>query len=108
MQYVQILLCINSEEKYYTEEKTNWDKYYPMVANKDVADERGCFWAVTEAKIIEGSAVVIGSNGATPTISVEQIVPSNDTQENEDSRKSTIDTEMFKELVKENLNKIKI
>ena len=106
MQYVQLFLCINSEEKYYSEEKTNWDKYYPIVANKEQADERGCFWAVTEAKLIEGSAVVIGSNTATPTISVEQVTPSIDTEQ-EDSRKSTINPEELKELIKEQLTKIK-
>jgi len=69
MRYVQLHLCINSEEKYYEEEKEAWDKYYPIVVNKEVADEKGYFWAVTEAKIVEGSAVPIGSNAATPTLS---------------------------------------
>lgn len=91
MRYVQLFLCLNSDEKYYKEEKEYWDKYYPMVANKEVADESGYFWAVTEAKIIEGSAVPIGSNTATPTMSVtpknieavddtSNQEPSNDTQ----------------------------
>lgn len=71
MQYVKMFLCINSEEKYYREEKDNWDTYYPKVANKDAADERGYFWAVTEAKVIEGSAVPRGSNWATPTIDMK-------------------------------------
>lgn len=71
MQYVKMFLCINSEEKYYREEKDNWDTYYPKVANKDAADERGYFWAVTEAKVIEGSAVPRGSNFATPTIDMK-------------------------------------
>jgi len=70
MRYISIFLCINSDEKYYAEEKANWDKYYPTVANKEVADQDGYFWAVTEAKIVEGSAVPIGSNTATPTLSV--------------------------------------
>lgn len=73
MQYVQLHLCINSEEKYYREEKDNWDKYISQVANADKAFELGYFWAVTEAKIIEGSAVPIGSNYATPTISINPI-----------------------------------
>lgn len=106
MQYVQIVLCINSEEKYYQEEKANWDKYYPMVANKSVADELGAFWAVIEAKLIEGSAVVIGSNTATPTISVEQVVPESSTQQ-EDSRKSTILVDEINDLLTEQFKKIK-
>lgn len=73
MRYINILLCINSDEKYYREEKDNWDKYIVEVSNKEDAIAQGYFWAVTEAKIIEGSAVVKGSNYATPTLSVKQI-----------------------------------
>lgn len=72
MRYINILLCINSEEKYYREEKDNWDKYIVEVSNKEDAIAQGYFWAVTEAKIIEGSAVVKGSNYATPTLSVKE------------------------------------
>lgn len=70
MQYVNMFLCINSEEKYYREEKDNWDKYITEVVNKADAESLGYFWAVTEAKVIEGSAVLRGSNYATPTLSV--------------------------------------
>lgn len=71
MRYVKIDLAINSESEWDKTEKELWDKFYPLVANKEVADERGYMWIVSEAKIIEGSAVVMGSNSATPTISVE-------------------------------------
>ena len=68
MRYVKLLLAVNNEE--YKTEKEIWDKYYPVIANKSAADEQGYFWAVTEAKVVEGSAVPIGSNQVTPTISV--------------------------------------
>lgn len=71
MRYVKIFLCISSNEPMYASEKANWDKYYPQVANVDLADEKGYFWAVTEAQIIEGSAVVKGSNFATPVMELE-------------------------------------
>lgn len=71
MRYVKIDLAINSESEWDKDEKELWDKYYPVVANKEVADERGYFWVVSEAKIIEGSAVVMGSNSVTPTLSIE-------------------------------------
>lgn len=90
MQYVQLFLCINSEEKYYREEKDNWDKYISQVANSERAIENGYFWAVTEAKIIEGSAVPIGSNYATPTISVN-------TTQNIEAVDNTSKTEPFKD-----------
>lgn len=68
MQYVELHMCLNSEERWAAEYKDNWEKYYPMVANKEEADSRGYFWAVTEAKLVEGSAVLLGSNYATPTL----------------------------------------
>ena len=82
MRYVKLELAINSDAEWDKEEKAVWDKYYYLIANKDVADEKGYFWAVTEAKIIEGSAVVMGSNSATPTLN-NKYEPSDDTLENE-------------------------
>jgi hypothetical protein len=90
MRYVNLELAINSEAEYDKEYKELWDKYYPVVANKELADERGYMWIVTEAKIIEGSAVVMGSNSATPTLENKEIAvddtietkePLEDTQE---------------------------
>lgn len=72
MRYVKIYLCVNSDNPEYSAEKESWDKYYPMVANKEVADAKTYFWAVTEAQFIEGSAVVKGSNYATPVISITE------------------------------------
>ena len=73
MRYVKLELAVNSDSKWDVEEKEVWDKYYDEIANKEQADERGYFWVVQEAKIVEGSAVVKGSNFATPTISVEAV-----------------------------------
>lgn len=103
MRYVKLELAINSDSKFDVEEKAVWDKYYPEIANKEVADERGYFWAVTEAKIVEGSAVVKGSNYATPVLniqaekSLETNEPSEDTQNAE--------REAQKEQLKQLLNK---
>lgn len=81
MRYVNYIMCINSESKMDEEEKANWDKYYPMVVNKESADETGYFWAVLEAKYVEGSAVVRGSNPATPTFDFQMIEPDTSTQD---------------------------
>lgn len=81
MRYVNIELAINSNAEWDKEYKETWDKYYEDIANKETADERGYFWAVTEAKIVEGSAVVMGSNSATPTLENKEAVE--DTSENE-------------------------
>ena len=66
MQYVKIVTCIS--DKSYTPQFQNWEKYFPMVANKEEAEAEGYFWAVLEAKAIEGSAVKRGSNWVTPTL----------------------------------------
>lgn len=82
MQYVKMSLAINSEE--HPEEFEVWNKYVDQVANIKDAEAQGFFWAITEAKIIEGSAVPMGSNHVTPTLSTEEknknIEPSLDTQ----------------------------
>jgi len=70
MRYVSLKMAINDDR--YEAEKATWDKYIGIVANKEEAEAQGYFWAVTEAKVIEGSPVVKGSNYATPTQSVEQ------------------------------------
>lgn len=70
MRYVKMAMCINDED--YPTEKEAWDKYISQVANKDEAEANGYFWAVTEAKVMEGSAVPMGSNSITPTLEVKQ------------------------------------
>lgn len=83
MFYVKLLLAINDQD--YKEEFAAYEKYFPMMANKE-AETDGYFYAVLEAKAIEGSAVLMGSNHVTPTYSTEIndksiIEPSNDTQQ---------------------------
>jgi len=79
MRYVQIELAINSEE-------------------------RGYFWVVKEAKIIEGSAVVMGSNSATPTLE-NKTEAVDDTLENDEAEQSLQQEETQKELLKNLLKK---
>lgn len=92
MEYVDVVFCVNSEERWWTEEKENFDKYYPDVVNKEDVDKQGYFWAVLEAKLKEGSAVLMGSNYVTPTLDnnlktekslSDQTDPSKDTQKEE-------------------------
>lgn len=102
MRYVQLELAINTEAEYDKEYKALWDEFYPIIANKENADERGYFWVVKEAKIIEGSAVVMGSNSATPTLENKEEAVLIDTLDTEPS----IDTQQVQQqLLKELLNK---
>jgi hypothetical protein len=66
MQYVDITLAINDPEN--KAEFATWNEYYPMLGNKEKADESGFFWAVKEAKLFEISSVLEGSNELTPTL----------------------------------------
>jgi hypothetical protein len=87
MYYVNLFVCINSTEKWSADEKANWDKYIKYVANPEDI-QYDMFFAVTEAKLIEGSAVLFGSNPITPTLETESkteietiaVEPSKDTQ----------------------------
>lgn len=76
MQYVKMVTCINDDD--YPVQKENWDKYFPMVANADEAEANGYFWAILEAKIMEGSAVVFASNCVTPTLETELLGTKNE------------------------------
>jgi hypothetical protein len=71
MQYIKLFLAINSDHPDLAEEKAIWDKYSKEIANYKTAEDRGYFWAITEAKAVEGSAVVKGSNFATPTLNIQ-------------------------------------
>jgi hypothetical protein len=70
MIYVKVLLAVNDED--YAAEHEAWEKYYPLVANKELADERGYFFVVKEAKLVEGSAVLWGANSVTPTLEITE------------------------------------
>lgn len=75
MYYVKIDLAINDEE--YPQEKEIFDTYIDSIGNKEAAKEQGYFFAVSEAKLIEISAVTEGSNSLTPTIE-NNVNPSKD------------------------------
>lgn len=91
MQYVKMFLAVNDPQ--YKEEFSNWEKYFPEVANKDYSESRGFFWAVKEAKAREGSAVLMGSNWATPTLdnNMKESEPGNHSGKREPGNHSQID-----------------
>jgi hypothetical protein len=70
MRYVKVDLAVNDNR--YSKEFDVWEKWFEEIVNKQDVLDNGYFWAVTEAKNIEGSAVVKGSNWATPTLSIQQ------------------------------------
>lgn len=86
LRYIQIILCMNSEEEEYKYEKENWDSYYPYVINKNKVDGRGYFWAVTEIKLLEYSAVLYGANELTTVQATSKEEPQKRTPEEPQKR----------------------
>ena len=81
MMYVNLEMAINSDDEEYKEEFKVFNECYPKIANKADHEDLEYFWAVRELKLyMEGSAVLFGSNDATPTKNNE---PSKDTQNTE-------------------------
>jgi len=66
MNYVGIIMCIDDKDA--GAEYEAYKKYYPEIVNPEMADAKGYFWAVKEAKVREGSAVPLGSNIITDTL----------------------------------------
>ena len=74
MYYVNIKMAMNSDDPDDEKYKANWDTYIDKIANREDAERSKYFFAVLEAKAIEGSAVVSGSNPITPTLTTSKEV----------------------------------
>lgn len=72
MYYVNVKLAMNSDDEGDEKYKDVYDKHIDRIANKDQVAKDGFFYAVYEAKAIEGSAVINGSNPITPTYSTSK------------------------------------
>lgn len=96
MQYVKIDLAVNDED--YEEEFKVWQENIENIGNKEVAEDKGFFWLVREAKLIEISAVLLGSNELTPTIG-EKIEPPKGTQKTEAEKSLQRTKNYYKSLI---------
>lgn len=66
MQYISIKMGMNSDRLEDKEYKAYFDLRIKDIVNAEVANEKGYFFGVEEAKIVkEGSMVILGSNDAT-------------------------------------------
>jgi hypothetical protein len=70
MRYVKLVMCFNDPDE--GAEWEAWQKYAPQIINQDALEGLKYFWAVTEAKVIEGSAVLMGSNPITPAVPIKE------------------------------------
>lgn len=81
MYYVKIDFAVNDKD--HKAEFKTWNDNIDKIGNKEKAEELGYFYAVKEAKLVEISAVLQGSNELTPTIEAKDIEPEDSTQTNE-------------------------
>lgn len=96
MVYVKMELAINSSE--YKDEFEEWNKHISKIGNAEEAIKNGYFWAHSESKLKEMSAVLAGSNPITPTI--QNIEPFKNTQTQEPSNDTQTGKSFFINLSK--------
>ena len=78
MYYVKIDFAVNDKD--HKAEFKTWNDNIEKIGNREKAEELGYFYAVKEAKLVEISAVLQGSNELTPTIEAKDIEPEQSTQ----------------------------
>lgn len=105
MRYISMSLAMKSEDPDFAKQNQVWKDRINLIVNKEVAEQRGYFWAVDEASIEkEGSLVLFGSNSATPVIYQKETEAVDDTSEKQEEEPVvTTQTEETKSI---NLNTI--
>lgn len=69
MFYINLKFAMNSKHEDHKKYLDEYKKHIDTILNKKEVDKKGYYWAVYEAKVREGSAVPLGSNYITPTLS---------------------------------------
>lgn len=100
MLYIDVVLAVNSDEKWAAEEKAAWDEFYPLIANQDAVKDH--FWVVKKAELIEVSAVLRGSNILTHTVQ-----PTKEEEGEGEDELLKAATKKSIEYIKSNLNMLK-
>ena len=93
MRYINVKLCMNSDNVQHKAYLDNYNKYYDSIANKGDYEEEELkyFYAILEAEILhEGSLVPLGSNKYTP-IKYFNEAASSTSQKNEPTEVTQID-----------------
>lgn len=64
--YVSLQLASPDSEN--EDHVANWEKYFPMALNPEVAEKAQHFWVIKEIELYEGSDVAFGANQLTPML----------------------------------------
>lgn len=103
MQYMDIDLAMNSQAQGDEKELENYNKYYPLIANKDDYEVINYFWVIKQAKnVLESSLVLFGSNSATGRVQENKSEPGNHSENDEPPNKGT-QPEKTKQFINVNL-----
>ena len=106
MQYIKLETAFNSDDEDYSKQTENYNKYYPLIANKDEFKQIEYFFIVKEAKnVMESSLLPFGSNSATAEISQTENKTEADNITSEIKTEPSIDTHNYEQSLKELLNK---
>ncbi len=106
MQYIKLETAFNSDDEDYMHQTANYQKYFPLIANKDEFKQIEYFFIVKEAKnVMESSLLPFGSNSATAEISQSENKTDADTITPEIKTEPSIDTQKVEQSLKELLNK---
>jgi len=104
MQYVNIMLALNSDDDEDKEFKKNYLTYYPLIANKEDFKQIDYFWAVLEQKnVLESSLVLSGSNSVTGQLR-EKIQPLESTDKTIEPLESTPKFDLSKAIKETKFN----
>jgi len=102
MQYMDVEFAVNSNDKEDLKGKELFDKYYPLIANKDeFSEDINFICIVKQAKnVLESSLVMFGSNGATGLMQENKEEPLTHSDENKDeptevTQKKNINLNLF-------------
>lgn len=78
--YEDLQLAINApDDEYWEDEYKVWKKYIDQIINKELPESRGYFFAVSQYTLLENSAVLLGANFLTPTLSTSEKEATSDT-----------------------------
>lgn len=77
MGYVKLELALNDPD--YEDEYKTWVATFDKIDNKQACLDQGYYFAIWEGRLLEGSAVLLGSNELTPTLGTK-FQPSKDTE----------------------------
>lgn len=94
MIYIKMALALNDKD--YEEEYKVWKSIIDLLGNPEKANKQGYFWGIYEAKLIELSAVLMGSNELTPTLG-SKAQPLKGTAQREPAETTPIDVDKIME-----------